>query len=321
MHYRTVGNLSELVNAYAHRVPHDVDLIVGIPRSGMLVASILSLKLNLPMTDLYAFCRNDALDQSALRHCHGALLDRPWEAKRILLVDDSIASGKSLREAVSMVRDVFPGEIMTMVAFALRENTAKVDVYLETVEQPRVFEWNIMHHNLLAYSCMNLDGVIAEAVASDASLEAQKTHWAKRPPLFIPSARIGHLITATPEQARPQVEAWLERHGICYEQLHMPPQPLTGEDETAVKQAFQAFVAGVFKGDPHALMLFESCPQRAEAIMQATQKPVFCVPTNEMYNPGFSWTALLAPALRKTLTFRDKALGRMRGLIGLHPTA
>ena len=70
---------SELVNAYAHRVPHDVDLIVGIPRSGMLVASILSLKLNLPMTDLYAFCRNDALDQSALRHCHGALLDRPWE--------------------------------------------------------------------------------------------------------------------------------------------------------------------------------------------------------------------------------------------------
>ncbi|WP_304638645.1 phosphoribosyltransferase [Pseudomonas sp.] len=321
MHYRTVGDLSELVNAYAHRVPHDVDLIVGIPRSGMLVASILSLKLNLPMTDLYAFHRNDVLDESALRRCRGRHLERPWDAKRVLLVDDSIASGKSLREAVEMAREVFPGEIMTMVAFAQRDNTSQVDVFLETVEQPRLFEWNIMHHNLLAFSCVNLDGVIAEARSAKSSQEALQPLWIDRPPLFVPSARIGHLITATPEAAREQVEAWLKRHGVCYEKLHMPPAPLTGEDQGELMAAYRDFVAGVFKNDPHALMLFESCPGRAEAVMQATQKSVFCVTTNEMHNPGLSWSALLAPAVRKTLRFRDKALVRMRGLIGAHPTA
>lgn len=37
-----------------HRLPRDIDLVVGIPRSGLLAANLLSLAANIPMADLIA---------------------------------------------------------------------------------------------------------------------------------------------------------------------------------------------------------------------------------------------------------------------------
>ncbi len=317
MHYRTVGDLSELVNTYAHRVPRDIDLIVGIPRSGMLVASILSLKLNIPMTDLYSFKRNDALEHNVLRSCHGNQLARPWEANRVLLVDDSIASGNSMREAVEMAREVYDGDVLTMVAFAMRDNTSSVDIFLETVEQPRLFEWNIMHHNLLSYSCMNLDGILCKTPPPFPGMSDCEAYFADCKPLFIPSAKVGQLLTSMPESCRATAEAWLEQHGIRYDVLHMFAEPERQDGHPRpTDDPMLAFSVGVFKRDPHALLMFESDPDRARQIMEQTQKPVFCVPTNRMYTPGFSWNALIAPALRKMLTLRAKAVSRIREWIG-----
>lgn len=157
MNYRSVSDLANLTNKYASKVPHDIELVVGIPRSGMLVASIISLKLNLPLTDLYSFHRNDELKKGNTRTYKHAQLANPWDAKKILLVDDSIASGNSMLAAVEMVKSVYQGEVLTMAAFAQKENTGNVDLYFETVEQPRLFEWNILHHNLMRHACLDID--------------------------------------------------------------------------------------------------------------------------------------------------------------------
>lgn len=159
MNYRSVSDLADLINRYASKIPHDVDLVVGIPRSGTLVASIISLKLNLPLTDLYSFHRNDELKKGNTRTYKHAELVNPWNARKILLVDDSIASGNSMLAAAEVVRSVYQGQVVTMAAFAQKENTGVVDLYLETVEQPRLFEWNILHHNLMRHACLDIDGV------------------------------------------------------------------------------------------------------------------------------------------------------------------
>ena len=55
MVYKTISELSELVRSNLYKVPHDIDLVVGIPRSGMLPAMMISLYLNKKVTDLDSF--------------------------------------------------------------------------------------------------------------------------------------------------------------------------------------------------------------------------------------------------------------------------
>ncbi|MEH6387406.1 MULTISPECIES: phosphoribosyltransferase family protein [Pseudomonas] len=314
MNYRSVSDLANLTNKYASKVPHDVDLVVGIPRSGMLVASIISLKLNLPLTDLYSFHRNDELKKGNTRTYKHAHLAHPWDAKKILLVDDSIASGNSMLAAAEMVKSVYQGAVITMAAFAQKENTGNVDLYFETVEQPRLFEWNILHHNLMRHACLDIDGVlyVQPAAADVHDNESCAAFVENATPLFTPSVPVAHLITCRPEKYRAQTEQWLERHGVEYGQLHM----LNSAGETGAKDdAITAFKADIYNQDPHAILFIENDEYTAMDIMRLTSKPVFCIQSNQMYAPGMSLPALKTQVMRKSLTFRRKALGKLRRLM------
>lgn len=316
MNYRSVSDLSTLTNRFASKVPGDIDLVVGIPRSGMLVASIVALKLNLPLTDLYSFERNDELKKGHTRTYKHDALRLPQQARKILLVDDSIASGGSMREAVEKVRGVYGGEVVTMVAFAQRNNVEAVDLYLETVEQPRVFEWNIMHHQLIAHACLDIDGVLCvdptHAQNDDGANYLGFLEHAK--PLFIPSVEVKHLVTSRLEKYRAETESWLQRHGVRYQHLHMLDLPSAAERRRL--NMHRQFKADVYRSDPHAILFIENEEYQAREIMRLTGKPVFCLETNEMYTAGASLTGMKAQAVRKSLSFRDKMLCRLKRLMG-----
>lgn len=313
MNYRSIGNVSFLVNEQVGNIPHDVDLIVGIPRSGMLVASILSLKLNLPLTDLYSFQRNDPLKKGNTRIYKNDQLAHPQDAKKILLVDDSIASGNSMREAVALVESCFGGQVLTMVAFAERANSHKVDIFLEAVEQPRVFEWNILHHSVINHACVDLDGVMC-AQFNDREIQAGDCLEAK--PLFIPSAQIAHLVTTRPERYRAETEAWLAQYGVRYGKLHMLDDAAAGQPQSPGWKA--AFKARVYHSDHHAVLYVERRADHAREIMRSSNKPVFCLETNEMLSPGTSLLALKEQLVRKSLTFQEKVIGRLRSYKHAH---
>lgn len=51
MNYRSVAELTNLIRNNISIIPNDIDLIVGIPRSGMFVANYIALLMNKPMTD------------------------------------------------------------------------------------------------------------------------------------------------------------------------------------------------------------------------------------------------------------------------------
>ncbi len=316
MNYRSVSDLSLLTNRNVSKVPQDVELIVGIPRSGMLVASIISLKLNLPLTDLYSFLRNDELKRGSTRIYKNNQLIRGWDAKKILLVDDSIASGNSMREAVNLVREAYPGAVVTMVAFAQKDNVDQVDMFLETVEQPRVFEWNIMHHRLLAHACLDIDGVLCVDPTKSQKDDGPnyRSFLETTNPLFIPSVKVGHLVTSRLEKYRAETEEWLGRHGVKYGQLHMLDTP--APDAASQITTHADFKAQVYKNDPHSILFIESRDNQALQIMRAANKPVFCMETNEMYVPDRNLLALKAHAMRKGLTFKAKLLRKFKHLMG-----
>ena len=52
MQYRTIRDLSDLIRRNLWKIPHDIDLVVGVPRSGMLPASMIALYLNTKFTSI-----------------------------------------------------------------------------------------------------------------------------------------------------------------------------------------------------------------------------------------------------------------------------
>ncbi len=319
MNYRSVSDLSVLTSKYASKIPQGVDLIVGIPRSGTLMASLISLKLNLPLTDLYAFVRNDDLKRGNTRSYKQEALVKPQDAKQILLVDDSIATGNSMRAAVARVREVYSGSVVTMVAFAQQHNVADVDVHLEIVEMPRVFEWNIMHHHFITQACVDIDGVLCvdPNVAENDDGPRYREFLLTAKPLFIPSVQVAHLVTSRLEKYRPETEAWLKRHGVSYGKLHMLDLPSAAERRRL--NVHHTFKARIYQEQLHAILFVESEERQAREIMRLSNKPVYCTATNEMYVPGRSASALKPIVLRKSQSLKRKVVKQLRRLLGRLP--
>lgn len=74
-----------------------VDVVVGLPKSGMLPASYIATALNVPLLDIDAFVYRASIG-SGRRPLRG-FEDFPRQGDRVLVVDDSISSGRALRAA------------------------------------------------------------------------------------------------------------------------------------------------------------------------------------------------------------------------------
>ena len=108
MNFRSLADLAHCIRRNAGRLPDDIDLVVGIPRSGQLAASLIALSLNLKLTDLQGLLHNVPLPANNIRTSLHPDLAHPHEARHILLVDDSIRSGKSMADARQLL-STLPG--------------------------------------------------------------------------------------------------------------------------------------------------------------------------------------------------------------------
>ena len=314
MNYRSLNDLSRLSTECASQIPDDIELVIGIPRSGMLVASIIALKQNLPLTDLYSFLRNDELKKGNTRTYKLAELVKPRDAKKVLLVDDSISSGKSMQAALEQVRATYAGSVVTLAAFAERHNRHLVDVHLELVEQPRVFEWNIMHHPFLAQACLDIDGVLCVDPTHEENDDGPnyRAFLKGTRSLFVPSVKVAHLVTSRLEKYRAETEDWLARNGVQYGTLHMLDLP-TAEERRRLN-IHHKFKAEVYAKQPLARLFVESEVRQAVEIMKLSGKPVYCIETNEMYVPGQVYN-LKANALRKSYSLKTRLAGKVRSVL------
>ena len=68
MNYRSVADLNETLTSRLSVIPRDIDLVVGIPRSGMLAANLLALHLNLPVIDVEGFIEGRRLGCGVEQH-------------------------------------------------------------------------------------------------------------------------------------------------------------------------------------------------------------------------------------------------------------
>ena len=96
MEYRTVAQLDDAVVSWLATLPHDIDIVAGVPRSGLLVANMIALHLHVPMTDVAGLIEGRVI-QSGARYKGTDPRSFLSRARHVLIIDDSVCSGAQMR--------------------------------------------------------------------------------------------------------------------------------------------------------------------------------------------------------------------------------
>lgn len=281
MNYRSVSALNRSVSLWLERMPRDWDLVVGIPRSGLLVANLLALHLNLPLADLDGYIEGRVL--SGGRRL-GKRSVKP--GRRILVVDDSVNTGGQMKLARQRINAASTGDRVAYAAAYVTPGTeAQVDYYCELVQSPRVFEWNLMHHSILLSSCLDIDGVLCRDPLVTENDDGQNyvRFLELAEPKFLPSVPVGWLVTSRLEKYREQTEAWIKAHGINYRELIM--LDLDSKEQRLQAGSHASHKAAAYRRTNSDLFIESSLIQALE-IATLAGKPVYCVETSELISPG-----------------------------------
>lgn len=307
MYYRNIANMNEVILKRLNILPRDFDLIVGVPRSGMLPANLIALYLSKPFTDIHSF-RNGHIYKSGER---GQFIDVK-EFKKILIVDDSIASGSAMIKAKDLVSEVSSDfEISYCAIYVVPGKEKLVDYYFEAVPLPRYFQWNILNHTDLEKACFDIDGVLCVDPEVEQNDDGPKYNdfILNAEPLYIPRSNIGTLVTSRLEKYRSETETWLAKNNVKYKNLVMLDLPDMYARQKANNHAIHK--ANTYKMSEYKLFIESSLSQAIE-INRITGKPVFCTENFEMIfeSQNFAYnikSGKYLPWLRKILLkIRDK---------------
>lgn len=241
-------------------VPGDVSCVLGIPRSGMLPATMIATRLHLP------------LGMVGCNTVYGGsrLADTPAKDGRILLVDDSMWTGASMNDAVAR-SGIDRKRIITCAVYA--SDDAKPDVFAHVVPRPRVFEWNLFNSWATERLMVDMDGVVCmDPVAFDDDGGLYAADIATAAPKFLPKTAVRSIATNRIDRWRGTTEEWLARNGVKYGALHMRPEKTSLERRAAGTPA--EFKAALFKEDREAWLFVESHDCHAERIAGLAKKPV-----------------------------------------------
>lgn len=297
MRYVTIDNLSQMIRSNLWKIPHDIDLVVGIPRSGMVPASIIALLLNTRLTDIDSFTENHRIYSNGLSR--GEYV-RKHDIGKILVVDDSINRGQSLLNAKQKLQAISDKgyDFLFCAPIATSQGASMVDIFFTIIDDTRVFEWNILHHSILGNACVDIDGVLCLDPEEDDDGEKYRTFLQTATPLFLPTCKVDTLISCRLEKYRTLTENWLMQNDVKYNQLIMLDLP-----DKASRLAWNKH--GAYKGEYYkqrtdCVLFIESSMQQAKIIAEISNKAVFCIETNTLtqVTPSISTKKRVLHAIR-----------------------
>ncbi|QSR22789.1 hypothetical protein [Hyphomonas sp. KY3] len=285
MNYRSLADMYDAITMGLGRLPDNIDLIVGVPRSGLIPANFLGLLLNLPITDVEGLIEGRVMASGRTRR--GAAVNKTFaEMKNVLVIDDSVFHGNSIRAVKERLDVELEGYNLTYCAvFGPKMTHPDIDIVLDAVPQPRIFQWNLFHHGLLKECCIDIDGVLCLDPTAQQNDDGNRYREfiLNAIPLNRPTKPLGHLVTSRLEKYRPETEAWLEKWGIQYESLNMLDLP--NKEARQKAKAHGSFKAEVYR-NKNSIMFIESEHDQAVEIARLSGKPALCIETQQMHMPA-----------------------------------
>ncbi|WP_145218375.1 hypothetical protein [Planctomycetes bacterium TBK1r] len=232
--------------------------VAGIPRSGMIVASDIAVRLGLP---LYAVSDSGLTKlDTGLRLRNAPNLDGP-----ILVMEDSTASGRSIKEARSRLVGL---NVLFGAIYATPQGTRSVDLHHRILPLPHWFEWNMLGNPALMRDiriAIDFDGILCPdfTPAEDDDGKMYRQRMRSMPIIRHPGvATLPHIITARLEKYRGLTEHWLSRRRVKYDRLTMGPWSTKQEREAGDVAAWKAQQCI----ESNTQIYIESCPEQSRRI-------------------------------------------------------
>lgn len=284
MNYKSINDLSLDIIRNIHRIPHDIDLVVGVPRSGLLVANIIALLLNLQVTDVDGMLSDHIISSGSTKNGYlNGTKEHISECKKVLVVEDTVYSGSSILAVKKRIEEsTFSCEVLYFAAYISPGKEQFVDIYLQVLPGPRAFEWNLFHTSILEYSCVDIDGVLCVDPTSTENDDGERYRFflEHATPKIIPTHRIKYLVSSRLEKYRPETEKWLALHNISYEKLFLLDSTAKERREKGLHAVFKS---KIYQSSGCGLFI-ESSAYQAKVINASTGLPVYCLENNIIYD-------------------------------------
>lgn len=285
MNYTSIADMANDIRRNAWKVPYDVDLIVGVPRSGLLAALMLGEILCKPVCGLDDFLAGREPQAGSRRK-----LFSHAPAVCALVLDDTVYSGVTMGRTKDRVQDAQPKcRVLYGCIYAEgRDACSLVDVYFVNNYNPHeeiwhLYEWNILHHGKrLSSRCIfDIDGVMCKEPPDERNTAAYLEYIANAAPMVLPTTEIGAIVSYRLEKYRSITEQWLKGHNVLYGELHL--FQARDYDERAKISSPAEYKARLYLLARWALLFVESDRKQAQEIARITGKQVFCYEDGKMY--------------------------------------
>lgn len=270
MIFRSFKDLSrDIRERLLPNLPRDIGTVYGIPRSGMIPASLIATAIG---------ARLGILGGPSFIGARQKNFAFPGGDK-ILVVDDSVHHGRAIKGSRSVLESL-GARYYTCAVYTHSQSTHLVDFFADILDDQRIFEWNFAGIKFAGTFCWSLDWVICMwtsrlpgcLVDSIEELRSAK-------PLYLPQIRVRAIIAERAERWRAETEAWLARYGVVYDELIMLP------DSAAIRhsQLSMAEYKAQCLTETGCVLLVEGRDSMAEKIIRFTRRQVLSVESMRLY--------------------------------------
>lgn len=278
--YITYAQLVLNVRALLKKLPRSLIQnlagILGVPRSGMLPATMIANHLHLPLSDVSSFSTLGWFPSGGKR-----LLTSNPTSGTILVVDDSAHTGGSMAASLQQLEAVPAFKYVSCAVYRCPEKQAPVDYYALDVPKPRYFEWNLLQHPDLGTFMLDLDGVLCYDPVQDDDGQGYVESITNATPYHLPRFPVHSICTMRLKRHREVTECWLSKHGVQYRSLNMVDLP-TASARCSEIRSYGRWKGKLYK-ESDAQLFVESDKQQAGVISLYSEKPVICLENNTIY--------------------------------------
>ena len=267
-----------------HLLPKVKDLqiagVVGIPRSGMLIAPILATLLNKPLYTI----SGESIQVCNYSSVFGGKRMSSYKQSngKLLFVDDTAYTGKEMKN----IRVKYPNNIYSVMY--LKPSAEKyVDIFGMYLNSPHYLDWHFFNSDFTQSAVFDLDGIFCPDVPIEkAENEILYKEYittvksiAHRIPRLHPCLSIA---TARLEKYRDITEDWLKRNNIEYNSLHMYQGTKDDRDSNFYKNVSEYKTSIFLKSDAKIFVESDDLLARRIAI-RSKGKRVVCPDSGKIY--------------------------------------
>jgi orotate phosphoribosyltransferase len=255
-----------LVRDWCSKLPIRYDLLVGIPRAGLLFANFMALELSIPLATpemLPSYWSGKSIESGPVRN--------------ILIVEDMTKSGTQVKPLKKKVQELFPTATVHIGAVYSPEGGMALDTYASRLDGTSITEWDFLDEQVYQNVAVDMDGVLCQDCPPGIT-ETNFDDWARNAiPYLIPRFKVQAIITSRLERSRMITDEWLRKYGIKYYNLLCDPSRTLHERDLIGWK-----VHCINQRKPQVFV--ESDAHVAQEVHWRTGVPVVCVSNMRMYS-------------------------------------